>query len=93
MKFYDKDLLKDDFLGSSSLDDNGHAIISISRSDYRSKDSPLEKYPDIYFELYKNKELIYKSIVFKNLHLEEARDFPLSSAKNCNLGTFIIEDE
>jgi len=90
VKFYDQDLLKDDFLGESDLDDLGHAIINVRRSDFRSKDSPLEKYPDIYFEIFKNGVEIYKSKTLKNLHLEEARDFPASEGKHCSLGTFLI---
>ncbi len=90
VRFYDHDLLKDDFLGESGLDDFGHAIISIRRSDFQSKDSPLEKYPDIYFEILKNELVIYKSKILKNLHLEEAQDFPVSEGIHCSLGTFLI---
>jgi len=90
VRFYDQDLLKDDFLGESDLDDFGHAIITVRRSDFQSKDSPFEKYPDIYFEIIKKELVIYKSKTLKNLHLEEARDFPVSEGKHCSLGTFLI---
>ena len=93
VKFYDKDPLRDDFLGSSDLDDHGQAIINVRKSDFRSKDSPFEKYPDIYFELFYKEKLLYKSNVFKNLHLKEARDFPLAEGKHLSLGTFLIENE
>lgn len=90
VKFYDKDVLKDDFLGESDLDGEGHAIVSIQKSDFRSADSFLEDYPDLYFTLHKNGEVIYKSPVFRNLHIEEAEDFPASGGLHYNLGTFVI---
>lgn len=90
VKFFDKDLLIDDYLGISTLDDFGHAIISITRKDFRSNDSPLEKHPDIYFELCKYDSVIYKSPVLKNVSVEEREDFPASGGLNCNLGTYDI---
>lgn len=90
VKFFDKDLLKDDFLGTSTLDDQGHAVVSVFRKDYRSADSPLEKKPDIYFEVHRNDEVLYKSPVSENVALEERDDFPLSGGKHCDLGTYNI---
>lgn len=90
VKFYDKDPLKDDFLGESTINSNGHAIVSITADDYQSKGSPREKFPDIYFVVEKKGERIYKSPTYKNLHIEEVDDFSLSEGLNCDLGTFII---
>lgn len=88
--FYDKDPLKDDFLGQSTLDDNGHALISISRDDIRSRDTPFEKYPDLYFKLEKDGKTIFTSPVSKNVQLEERNDYPASEARHCNLGIYTI---
>lgn len=88
--FYDDDLLSDDLLGESDLDDLGHAFVSVSRKDYRSKDSPFEKYPDVYFTVKKKGAVIFKSPVIKNLKIEEAADFPVSQGLHCDLGTFLI---
>ena len=88
--FYDKDPIKDDFLGESGVDDFGHAIISITESNFRSADSIKEKYPDVYFRVLKDGEEIYKSPVTKNLHLEECGDFPTSGGFHCSLGTVMI---
>lgn len=90
VKFFDKDLIEDDFLGESTLDDFGHAIISVRRSNFRSIDSPLEKYPDIYFTVLKDGQEIFKSPVGKNLHIEESSDFPASGGSHFHLGSFIV---
>ena len=90
VRFYDNDIIKDDYLGESTLDGFGHAIVPVTRSDFRSADSPLEKYPDIYFTLVKDGKIIYKSPVCKNLHLEEIEDFPASGGLHCDLGTFVV---
>jgi len=90
VKFYDKDFVKDDFLGQSGLDTKGHSIISVVNDDYRSSDSFLEKYPDIYFIVMQNEDVIYKSGVYKNLHIEEANHFPASDGLHFNLGTFAL---
>ena len=93
IQFFDKDLLKDDPLGESNVDDFGHAQVTVKRSDFRSLDSPLEKYPDIYFKLLKNGSVVYESHVFKNLHLEDAKHYPASEGiLQFNLGTFLIPD-
>lgn len=90
VRFYDRDLMQDDFLGESTLDAQGHAIVSIVKSDYRSGDSPLERYPDVYFRVMENDRVVYKSEVFKDLDVAEASDFAASEGRNLDLGTFII---
>ncbi len=90
VKFYDKDLISDDYLGQSDVDDVGHAFIQVTRNNYRSKDSPFEKYPDVYFILYKNNEIIYESPVSKNLKLNEIWSFPASEGFHCDLGKFMV---
>ncbi len=91
VKLYDKDFLKADYLGKSSLDDFGHAIIPVTSSDFSGRVLPVEKYPDIFFTIQNKERIFYKSTTFKNLHLEEAMDFPSSGAIHYDLGTFIIE--
>lgn len=90
VEFYDQDFIKDDFLGESDLDANGHALVPITRKNFVSLDSPLEKYPDIYFKVFKNGKKVYKSAVFQNLHLQEAMDYPTTGGLHFNLGTFVV---
>ncbi len=90
VKFYDEDIWEDDYLGESTLDDNGHAILPITQKSFKSKDSPFEENPDIYFTLEKYGQVIYKSKVFKNLDLKEAGDYPVSGGHHIKLGTFLV---
>ncbi|MEO9870623.1 hypothetical protein [Ekhidna sp.] len=48
--FFDKDLVVDDYLGESSLDDFGHAQIIVHSKDYKVGGSFLERHPDIYLK-------------------------------------------
>jgi hypothetical protein len=82
--------MEDDFLGSSDIDEKGHVEISLTEANFKSKDSPPEKYPDIYFIIYRNNEEIYKSTVIKDLHLKKVSDFDSSKEMHYHLGTFLI---
>lgn len=90
VKFYDKDPGKDDYLGESAVDDFGHAIISVTESNFRSSEKFGEKYPDLYFRVLKDGDEIFKSPVRNNVHLEEAGDYPTSGGLHFSLGTFTI---
>ncbi len=90
VRFFDKDLVEDDFLGTSLLDEEGHATIYLTQSKFRSKDSPLEQYPDIYFKVYRNGEEIFKSPVVVNIQLKKVSEFDMSTGTHFNLGTFLI---
>ena len=90
VRFFDEDLVIDDFLGESHVDDFGHAQIVVSEEDFKVGGSFLEKYPDIYFKVYKGEEEIYKSKVFKDTHLQEAKDYPSTNRPHYDLGTFAI---
>ncbi|QCK15469.1 C2 domain-containing protein [Mangrovivirga cuniculi] len=90
VEFYDEDLIKDDFLGETGLDNFGHASISIYRKKFRSLDSPAEKDPDIFFKVYKSEKEIYKSPVFKNIKVKEVSNYSASGGLDVDLGTFMI---
>ncbi|MBI3133963.1 MAG: hypothetical protein HYZ14_04735 [Bacteroidetes bacterium] len=90
VRFYDKDFIQDDFLGESVPDQNGHVIVTVVRDDFSASESFSEKYPDVYFEIFADQQLIFKSTIFRNLHLEETEDMPASEGLHFNLGTFII---
>ena len=90
VKLYDKDVFDDDYLGQSSLDNQGRAQIRFSEDQIRSLDSPLEHHPDLYFVLAKEDKVIYKSNIIKDLHLDQTADFTLSAGKYYDLGTFVV---
>ncbi|MEO9485208.1 MAG: hypothetical protein ABJG47_17245 [Ekhidna sp.] len=90
VRFFDEDVVVDDFLGESLIDDFGHAQVIVSEKDFKVGGSALEKYPDIYFKVYKGDEMIYKSKVFKSTHLTEAKDYPASNRLHYDLGIFKV---
>lgn len=89
VKLYDSDIFKDDYLGNMILNEQGKGVIRITRSDFDSLDSPGEKFPDIYFEVFKGDELIFKSKIFQNLRIEES-DIQDHEGIHFNLGSFVI---
>ena len=66
-KLYDHDIVGDDFIGESKLDENGKAEVVANLDAARSADSPLETYPDLYFALYNQNGVIFESKVFENV--------------------------
>ncbi|MCX2743814.1 hypothetical protein OO013_08055 [Mangrovivirga sp. M17] len=90
VEFYDEDLIKDDFLGETRLDNFGHASISIYNKKFRSLDSPAESKPDIFFRVFQNEKEIYKSPVFKNIQVKEVSNYSDSGGLDVDLGTFLI---
>ncbi|MEX1003433.1 MAG: hypothetical protein WDZ35_15045 [Crocinitomicaceae bacterium] len=90
LKLYDSDLIEDDFLGESTLDPNGHALVSITANDFRGKDTPRENFPDLYFQLFKGEKKIMESQVFKNVRIEDKEAYPASGAIHFDLGTFKV---
>ena len=90
VKFFDKDMIRDDYLGETNPDEQGNVSLQISTADFKTSDSALEKYPDIYFTVYKKGKLIFKSPVCNNLHLDETGSFSVSGGLHSDLGTFVI---
>ena len=90
VNFFDKDLISDDALGSSSPDDSGLASVQVTRKDFRSEDSPLENHPDVYFTVEKHGDEIFTSPVCKDLKVDESFNYPDSGGLVCDLGTFLI---
>lgn len=90
VKFYDQDIAKDDFLGEACMDETGKASVTIVPSDYSSLDSPMEKYPDLYFTVQLCGDEIYRSPVFNDQDLKKSGDFESKAGWDFDLGTFII---
>ena len=87
---FEKDLMEDDYLGRSPLDDQGVARISFRHSDYKDFLNP-EVNPDLYFALYKGEALIFQSKVMRDLDLASMEKFKMGEGEVVNLGTFLVE--
>ncbi len=89
VRLYDSDLFNDDFLGESVPDKEGVAKFLFSQGDF-SKPVNLDKKPDFYFVVYKNREVIFKSKVMSNLDLTDVEEFIMKEGEVIDLGTFLI---
>ncbi|MDE3183275.1 MAG: hypothetical protein KGM16_07650 [Bacteroidota bacterium] len=90
VRLYDKDIFNDDFLGESVPDEEGLAKFLFSQGDF-SKPIKLDKKPDFYFVVYKNKQQIFKSKVMSNLDLSDVEEFIMKEGEVIDLGTFLID--
>jgi len=90
VRLYDKDFFNDDFLGESVPDEEGIAKFLFSQGDF-SKPISLDKKPDFYFVVYKNKQQIFKSKVMSNLDLSDVEEFIMKEGEVIDLGTFLID--
>jgi hypothetical protein len=89
-RLYEKDLMEDDYLGKSALDENGVAKVSFKHGDYTDFLNP-EVNPDLYFALYKGESLIFQSKVMRDLDLEGMEKFKMGEGEVVDLGTFLVE--
>jgi len=89
-RLYEKDLMEDDYLGKSALDENGVATVSFKHKDYMDFLNP-ETNPDLYFAIYKDESLIFQSQVMRDLDLESLEKFKMGAGEVVDLGTFLIE--
>lgn len=90
VRLFDKDIFNDDYLGESSLDENGLAIFTITEKHF-SGFAKLDDKPDFYFVVYKNKDQVFKSRVMKNLDLTNIEEFKMKEGEVVDLGTFLID--
>ena len=90
VKLYDKDLVSDDFLGEATPDPTGNVTITFDLDKIKSADSPLEEYPDLYFQVYKDGNQYFKSTVAEDLDTNEEGNFNFKDGKVIDLGTFMI---
>jgi hypothetical protein len=90
VRLYDKDVFNDDYLGESVPDEEGVAKFLFSQGDF-SNPAKLDKKPDFYFVVYKNKEVIFKSKVMSNLDLSDVEEFVMKEGEVIDLGTFLVD--
>jgi len=89
-RLFEKDLMEDDYLGKSALDESGTAKVSFKHGDYMDFLNP-ETNPDLYFALYKGEALIFQSPVMRDLDLGDLEKFKMGTGEVVDLGTFLVE--
>ena len=89
-RLFEKDLMEDDYLGKSGLDENGTAKVSFKLSSFKDFLNP-EVNPDLYFALYNGEALIFQSKVMRDLDLEGIEKFKMGEGEVVDLGTFLVD--
>jgi hypothetical protein len=89
-RLFEKDLMEDDYLGKSGLDETGTARVSFKHGDFMDFLNP-EINPDIYFALYKGEALIFQSKVMRDIDIEGLEKFKMGEGEVVDLGTFLVE--
>ena len=93
VKLFDKDFFEDDFLGQSSLDENGELHISFNPSQLDTTDPIRETSLDFYFIVFKNGREIFKSKVMEDVDVNAIEQFKMGKGELINLGTFLIDTD
>ena len=91
VKLFDNDLVLDDLLGESNINDDGTVNFLFDLNKAGSPDSPFETKPDLYVALYKDNSIIFESKVKKDSDFFK-KDPVTDEKKNLtiDLGTFTI---
>lgn len=91
IRLYDNDVVSDDFLGEGTLNNDGVVEIVTDLGRATSPDSPTEKKPDLYFEVYGEHGVIYQSKVFEQVDfLQEDKVSGRKTDLTKDFGTFEI---
>jgi hypothetical protein len=90
VRFYDKDLVKDDLLGESRIDPTGIAEAVCSALDVRSADSPLETTPDLYCVILDGEREVARSPVLASAKPGRPSGAGQQQQLTFDLGTFAI---
>ena len=90
VRLFDKDIFNDDFLGQSSLDEEGIAKFQFTEKHFAGF-AKLDEKPDFYFVVYRNGKEIFKSRVMQNLDLTNIEEFKMKEGEVVDLGTFLID--
>ncbi len=89
-RLFEKDLMEDDYLGKSGLDEQGIAKVSFKQKDFRDFLNP-ESNPDLYFALYRSEALIFQSKVMRDLDLDSLEKFKMGEGEVIDLGSYLVE--
>jgi hypothetical protein len=90
LRLFDKDVFDDDFIGESSLDDNGVATIRFKRASFNDLGN-VDSKPDFYFVLLKDGVKLYKSKVMEDVDIDDIDEYKIGEGQLIDLGTFLID--
>lgn len=89
-RLFEKDLMEDDYLGVSPLNEQGMAKVYFTHDSFKDILNP-ETNPDLYFALYKGDALIFQSEVMEDIDIPSVEQFKMGEGEVVDLGTFLVE--
>lgn len=90
VRLYDRDIIDDDYLGESRLDQEGHIRIAFAHDAFVNDAAFKEAKPDFYFVVLQNGEPVFTTKVLEELSIEDLQQFRMGEGEVVNLGTFLI---
>ncbi len=90
VRLYDRDIIDDDYLGESRLDEQGHIRIAFAHDAFVNDAAFKEAKPDFYFVVLQNGRSVFTSKVLEELSIEDLQQFRMGEGEVVDLGTFLI---
>lgn len=91
VRLYDKDLLIDDYLGESGVED-GLASFIITKEQFSSPLN-LEEKPDFFFAVFRDGKEIFRSKTMMDLEISDLQNFVMKEGEVIDLGTFLVDTD
>jgi len=89
VKFYDHDFFRNDFLGEVVLDSSGETMMEIKPNNFGTE-SLNHEFPNLYFEVCRDGQVIYKSDVYSKKHWQVRKDISGTSHLIYELGNILM---
>lgn len=93
VRLYDRDIIDDDYLGESRLDEQGHIRIAFAHDAFVNDAAFKEAKPDFYFVVLQNGKSVFTTKVLEELSIEDLQQFRMGEGEVVDLGTFLITVE
>jgi|LFEF01.1.fsa_nt_gb hypothetical protein len=93
VRLYDRDIIDDDYLGESRLDEEGHIRIAFAHDAFVNDAAFKEAKPDFYFVVLQSGRPVFTSKVLEELSIEDLQQFRMGEGEVVDLGTFLITVE
>lgn len=90
VRLYDRDIIDDDYLGESRLDEEGHIRIAFAHDAFVNDAAFKEAKPDFYFVVLQSGKPVFTSKVLEELSIEDLQQFRMGEGEVVDLGTFLI---
>jgi hypothetical protein len=87
----DDDPFTDDLLGSTRPDSQGMVHYQVNPNDFQTRDSFLEKLPDLFLVVQLGEEIIFRSPVANNADVIRSGTFNSEDGASIDMGTFLVE--